>query len=118
MKTTTGAKWKPRCDQLQAACKVCFYGDCTMAKECTKCMYEDESGFVFDPDKYMEMYNTFTKKRYFFTGEGNAVRLDLRRESEELEAAKADRDYWKCLADHAIQQILNIFERIVDSKIK
>ena len=117
MHTNIGAKWQPIADQFIAACRVCFYRD-TMCAECCNCRNGKEPGFVFDPDKYIELYRELTKKRYWVTGDGNPVRIDLMHESEELKAVKKDRDFWKGMADKALQSIVGIAERLADNNRK
>lgn len=117
MRTITGAKWQPFGDQFQAACKVCFYRD-TMCAKCCDCKNEREPGFVFDPDKYIEMYRELTKKRYWISDDLRPVCIDTRLESEELQAAKKDRDFWRGIADKAFQEVVNMANKLFDSKIK
>ena len=117
MHTNIGAKWQPFGDQFQAACRVCFYRE-TMCAKCHDCKCEKQPGFVFDPDKYIELYRELTKKRYFISDDCKPVRIDLMHESEELKAIKEDRDFWKGIADKAFQSIVGIAERLADSKSK
>jgi hypothetical protein len=115
MNTNTGAKWQPFGDQFQAACRVCFYRD-TKCAQCQDCRCEKKPGFAFDPDKYIELYRELTKRRYWISEEFGPVRIDPFQESEELKAVKKDRDFWKSLADKAMQSIVSIAERMADSK--
>ena len=117
MSTNIGAKWQPLGDQFVAACKVCFYRN-TMCAECSDCKFEKKPGFVFDPDKYIELYRELTKKRYFISDNFGPVPIDQMHESEEMKAIKKERDFWKLMADKALQSIVGIAERLADSKSK
>ena len=106
-------KWQPMgCEQFAAACSVCGAVRDEGNNPCFSCKKEQKSGFVFDPYKYMKLYGELTKKRYFIADGCNPVRIDLMHESEELKAAKEDRDYWKGIADKALLSIMEIVERM------
>ena len=114
MNTNTGARWQPYGDQFKFACRVCFYRD-SSRKECHNCKCEKEPGFVFDPDKFIELCREMNRERYFYDSKsGKLIRLD----KNELDNIKADRDYWRSMADKALQQIVHIADRSVCCKCK
>jgi predicted amidophosphoribosyltransferase len=101
--------WQPSgCEQFAAACRVCGSVRDEKNNPCERCKKELESGFVFDPYKYMELYGELTKKRYWIGKGCNPVRIDLVHESEELKAIKEDRDFWRRIADKALRAIVDI----------
>ena len=105
--------WQPiGCEQFAAACSVCGAVRDEGNNPCRLCEMEQKSGFVFDQHKYMKLYGELTKKRYFIADGSNPVRIDLMHESEELKAAREDRDYWKRIADKALMSIMEIAEQM------
>ncbi len=114
MRSNTGATWQPFGEQFAFACRVCFYrGSC--GKECHNCKCEKEPGFVFDPDKFIELCREMNKERYWYNADnGELIRLD----KEEMDNIKKDRDFWKGMADKALQSIVSIAERLADSNSK
>lgn len=114
MNTNTGAKWQPIGEQFAFACRVCFYR-CSYGKECHNCKCEKEPGFVFDPDKFIELCRDMNKERYWYDSKNDKM---IRLDAMELEVVKKDRDFWKGMADKAMQSIVGIAERLADSKSK
>ena len=114
MKTITGANWQPFGEQFAYACRVCFYRG-SDDKECLSCRCETKPGFVFDPDKFIEMCREMNKERYWYDAKsGDLIRLD----KKELDDIRKDRDFWKGMADKALNSIVGIAERLADSNSK
>lgn len=117
MNTNTVEKWQPiGSEQFAAACRVCGAVRDEKNNPCYHCKREQKSGFVFDPNKYIVLYRELTKRRYWISDDLRPVCIDPTYESEELKAVKKDRDFWKGLADKAMQSIMSIAERMADSK--
>ena len=106
-----GTRWQPIGEQFAYACRVCLYrGSC--GKECRNCKCEKEPGFVFDPDKFIELCREMNKERYFYDAKScELIRLD----KNELDYIKKERDYWKGMADSALQSIVSIAEKMAES---
>ena len=106
--------WQPIGEQFAFACRVCFrlgsYGE-----ECCNCRCETKPGFLFDPGKFIELCREMNKERYWYDAKScELIRLD----KKELDDIRKDRDFWKGMADQALQRIVSIAERLADSNSK
>ena len=106
------SKWQPIGDQFPMACRVCENAGSEM---CVDCRCEKASGFEFNPNQFIKLCREMNKERYWYNANsGELIRLD----KKELDAIKKDRDFWKGMADRALQSIVSIAERLADSNSK
>lgn len=110
-----GSKWQPTGCQYAYACRVCANEG---SDECSACLMERHTGFEFDPRKYIKMCNEYTNgwhegnKNWCIggmRGSGKIFHLE-----QMLARVTEDRDYWRHLAESAIQRIKEMAEREIE----
>lgn len=111
-----GARWQPVGEQVAYACRVCKHGkDTVMTIKCENCLMEKKSGFEFDPGRYIKMMQeiiggyTEGNKNRMIGGERGAGKLFHLEQT--LSLLVEDRNYWRDLAESAIQHNKRMTER-------
>lgn len=113
-----GTRWQPIGKQFEWACRVCVNSE---TLTCVDCRNEECPGFEFDPHMYIKMCRELTEDKYYYDGEklhritaGNR----FAEMEEKLKRTEEDRDYWRRIAEKALQEVVNMAYKLVDSKIK
>ena len=111
-----GARWQPSGEQFAYACMVCIHRkDTVMTLKCENCRMEKKAGFEFDPNRYIKLMQKITggyaegNKNCMIGGERGAGKLFHLEQT--LSILVEDRNYWRDLAESAIQHNKRMTER-------